>query len=97
MFYPKNQPQKLISKIALERQMTTTVQINTELWEKFTDIAQQQRKRPNHLIEKLVAEYLSIQGDPYLDEMIRELERSSGYNKSDAVEVVKQYRQKRAT
>lgn len=77
--------------------MTTTVQINTELWKKFTDLAQQKRKRPNRLLEKLVAEYLSIQKDIQLDEAIRKHAKNSAYDESDAVELVKRYRQKKAT
>lgn len=77
--------------------MTTTIQINTELWKKFSAIAQQQRKRPNRLLEKLVSEYLSIQRDLQLDAIIREQAKTSGYDESDAVGLVKRYRQKKAT
>lgn len=75
--------------------MTTNVQINTELWEKFTALAAQRRKRPNRLLEKLVAEYLSIEKDLQLDEMIGQHARRTVYKESDAVELVKQYRQKK--
>ncbi len=76
--------------------MTTTIQIKTELWQKFTALAQQQRKRPNRLLEKLLAEYLSIQRDLQLDEAIRKQAKSNGNDENDAVELVKRYRQKKA-
>ena len=75
--------------------MTTNVQINTELWEKFTVLAAQRRKRPNRLLEKLVAEYLLIEKDLQLDEMIGQHARRTAYKESDAVELVKRYRQKK--
>jgi hypothetical protein len=37
--------------------MTATVQINEDLWTKFSGLAQQKRKRPNRLLENLIAEY----------------------------------------
>ena len=72
--------------------MTTTIQINTELWKKFAALAQQQRKRPNRLLEKLVAEYLEIQRGLQLDEAIRKQAKRSGIDESNAVELVKRYR-----
>ena len=74
--------------------MTTSVQINTELWQKFTAMAQQQRKRPSRLLENLLGEYLAIQRDLQLDEAIQEQAKRSGYQETNAIEVVKRYRQK---
>lgn len=52
--------------------MTTNIQIDTEFWKEFTTLAQQQHKRPDRLLEKLVAEYLAIQKDLQLDQSIRD-------------------------
>jgi len=73
--------------------MTATIQIKMDLWTKFSGLAQQKRKRPNRLLENLIAEYLAVQKDLQLDEAIRQQARRSGFNESDAVELVKQYRQ----
>jgi len=73
--------------------MTATVQLDVNLWSQFSGLAQQKRKRPNRLLEKLIAEYLAIQKDLQLDEAIRQQARKSGFKESDAVDLVKQYRQ----
>jgi hypothetical protein len=73
--------------------MTATVQLDVNLWNQFSGLAQQKRKRPNRLLEKLISEYLAIQKDLLLDEAIRQQVRKSGFKESDAVELVKQYRQ----
>jgi len=73
--------------------MTATVQLNRDLWAKFSGVAQQKRKRPDRLLEKLMAEYLDIQKDLQLDEAIRQQARKSGFTENDAVAFVKQYRQ----
>jgi predicted transcriptional regulator len=75
--------------------MMTTVQINSELWKKFSVLAQQKRKRPELLLENLLAEYLAIQKDLQLDDAIREQARPSGLKENNAVELVKLLRQKR--
>jgi hypothetical protein len=72
--------------------MTATVQLDVTLWNQFSGLAQQKRKRPNRLLEKLIVEYLAIQKDLQLDEDIRQQARKSGFKESDAVELVKQYR-----
>lgn len=77
--------------------MTTTVHIKTDLWKQFATLAQQQKKQPDHLLEKLVAEYLAIQNDLQLDEAIRQQAQQTGYHERDAVELVKQYRQTKTT
>lgn len=74
-----------------------TVQINQKLWEKLTDLAQRQRKQPNRLLEKILSEYLLIQKELGLDEEIRKELKDSGYQESDAVELVNRYRRKKAT
>jgi predicted transcriptional regulator len=74
-------------------QMTATVQLDVNLWNQFSGLAQQKRKRPNRLLEKLISEYLAIQKDLQLDEAIRQQVRKSGFKESDAVDLVKQYRQ----
>ncbi len=73
--------------------MTATVQLDVNLWNQFSDLAQQKRKRPNRLLEKLIVEYLAIQKDLLLDEDIRQQARKSGFKEGDAVDLVKQYRQ----
>lgn len=73
--------------------MTTAVHIKTDLWQQFADLARQQKRQPNHLLEKLVAEYLAIQNDLQLDEAIRQQAQQTGYHERDAVNLVKQYRQ----
>lgn len=75
--------------------MTTNVKIDSELWQKFAEFAQQNRTRPDRLLEKLVAEYLAIQRDLKLEDNIREQAQKSGYKEKDAVNLVKAYRQKR--
>ena len=77
--------------------MTATIQLNSDLWTKFSGLAQQKRKRPDRLLEKLIAEYLAIQKDLQLDDAIRKLAGRSGFKESDAVELVKQYRQTKKT
>lgn len=72
--------------------MTATVQLNGNLWNQFSGLAQQKRKRPNRLLEKLMAEYLAIQKDLQLDAAIRQQAGRSGFKESDAVALVKQYR-----
>jgi hypothetical protein len=76
--------------------MTATVEINKELWSNFTVFAQQKRKRPNRLLENLIAEYLAIQNDLQLDEAIRQQATKSGFKENDAVELVRQYRKMKA-
>lgn len=73
--------------------MTATIQLNRELWVKFSGLAQQKRKRPDRLLENLIAEYLSMQKDLQLDEAIRRQARKSGFKENDAVQLVQQYRQ----
>jgi len=73
--------------------MTATVQLDVNLWSRFSGLAQQKRKRPNRLLEKLIAEYLAVQKDLQVDEAIRQQVRKSGFKESDAVDLVKQYRQ----
>jgi len=73
--------------------MTATVQLDVNLWNRFSGLAQQKRKRPNRLLEKLISEYLAIQKDLQLDEAIRQQVRKSGFKESDAVDLVKQHRQ----
>lgn len=73
--------------------MTATVQLDMNLWNQFSGLAQQQRKRPDQLLEKLIAEYLAFQKDLQLDEDIRQQARKSGFKERDAVELVKRYRQ----
>ena len=73
--------------------MTATVQLDVNLWNQFSGLAQQKRKRPNRLLEKLITEYLAIQKDLQLDEAIRQQAGKSGFKESDAVALVKQYRQ----
>jgi predicted transcriptional regulator len=73
--------------------MTTTVQIKTDLWKQFAALARQQKRQPDYLLEKLVAEYLAIQNDLKLDEAIRQQAKQTGYPERDAVELVKKYRQ----
>ncbi len=73
--------------------MTATVQLDVNLWKQFSGLAQQKRKRPNRLLERLMAEYLATQKDLQLDEAIRQQARKSGFKESDAVTLVKQYRQ----
>ncbi len=73
--------------------MTATVQLDIKLWNQFSGLAQQKRKRPDRLLEKLIAEYLAIQKDLQLDDAIRQQGRKSGFKESDAVNLVKQYRQ----
>ncbi|NUM78177.1 hypothetical protein HUU40_27760 [candidate division KSB1 bacterium] len=77
--------------------MTATVQLNRELWIKFSGLAQQKRKRPDRLLENLIAEYLLMQKDLQLDEAIRLQARKSGYKEKDAVQLVKRYRQTKRT
>ena len=77
--------------------MTATVQINVNLWEQFSGLALQKRKRPDRMLEKLIAEYLAIQKNLQLDEAIRQQARKSGFKENDAVELVKSYRQKKKT
>ena len=76
--------------------MTATVEINKDLWSNFTLFAQQRRKRPNRLLENLIAEYLAIQADLQLDEAIRQQAGKSGFKESDAVELVRTYRKTKA-
>ncbi len=76
--------------------MTTSVKIDSKLWKKFTTLAQQRRTRPNRLLENLVAEYLSIDKDLQLDDAISQQAKLNGFGESDAVELVKRYRQKKA-
>jgi hypothetical protein len=76
--------------------MTATVEINKDLWSNFTVLAQHRRKRPNRLLENLIAEYLAIQADLQLDEAIRQQARKSGFKESDAVELVRKYRKTKA-
>lgn len=59
--------------------MPATVQLDVNLWNQFSGVAQQKRKRPNRLLEKLIAEYLAIQKDLQLDEAIRQQAGKSGY------------------
>jgi len=73
--------------------MTATVQLKMDLWTKFAGLAQRQRKRPDRLLEKLMADYLAIQKDLQLDDAIRQQARKSGFKENDAVALVKQYRQ----
>lgn len=77
--------------------MTATVQLNRELWIKFSGLAQQKRKRSDRLLENLIAEYLLMQKDLQLDEAIRLQARKSGYKEKDAVQLVKRYRQTKRT
>jgi predicted transcriptional regulator len=77
-------------------QMTATVQINVDLWAKFSGMAQKKRKRPNRLLEKVITEYLAIQQDLQLDEAIRQQARKSGFKENDAVEFVRNYRKTQA-
>jgi len=77
--------------------MTATVQLDVNLWSRFSGLAQQKRKRPNRLLEKLIAEYLAVQKDLQLDEAIRQQVRKSGFKESDAVDLVKQYRQTKSS
>ena len=73
--------------------MTATVQLKMDLWSQFTNIAQRQRKRPDRLLEKLIADYLAIQKDLQLDEALRQQTRKSGFKESDEVALVKQCHQ----
>jgi len=73
--------------------MTATVQLDMDLWNKFTRLAQQKRKRPDRLLEKLITEYLEVQNDLQLDEAIRQQVGKSGFKERDAVALVKQCRQ----
>jgi predicted transcriptional regulator len=84
---------QLIFKLKRGKQMTATVQHDNNLWKQFSGLAQQKRKRPDRLLERLIAEYLAVQKDLQLDETIRQQARKSGLKESDAVEVVKRYRQ----
>lgn len=77
--------------------MTATIQINRDLWAKFAVLAQEKRKRPDRLLEKLIAEYIEIQKDLQLDETMRQQARKSGFRESDAVQIVKQYRETKTT
>ena len=72
--------------------MTATVQLDLNLWNQFSGLAQKKRKRPDRLLEKLIAEYLAIQKDLQLDEAIQQQARKSGFKESDAVDLAKQYR-----
>jgi len=65
--------------------MTATVQLDVNLWNQFSDLAQQKRKRPNRLLEKLISEYLAIQKDLQLDEAIRQQARKSGFKALQSV------------
>jgi hypothetical protein len=76
--------------------MTAMVQINMNLWEQFSGFAQHKRKRPDRLLEQLIAEYLAIQNDMKLDDAIRQQARKSGIKENNAVDVVKHYRQTKA-
>lgn len=73
--------------------MTATVQLDVKLWNQFSGLVQQKRKRPDRLLEKLIAEYLAIQKNLQLDEAIRQQARKSGFKESDALHLVKQNRQ----
>lgn len=73
--------------------MTATVELDKNLWSKFSAVAQQKRKRPDRLLEKLMTDYLTIQKDLQLDEAIRLQARKSGFKEGDAVDLVKRYRQ----
>jgi hypothetical protein len=66
------------------------------LWTKFSGLAQEKRKRPNRLLEKIIAEYLAIQQDLQLDEAIRQQVRKSGFKENDAVEFVRNSRKTKA-
>ena len=73
--------------------MAATVELEVTLWNQFSGLAREKRKRPNRLLEKLIAEYLAIQKDLQLDEAIRRQAGKNGFRESDAVALVKQYRQ----
>jgi hypothetical protein len=75
--------------------MTATIEINVNLWEQFSGVAQQQRKRPNRLLEKLMVEYLAMQEDLQLDDEIRRHVRRNGFKERDAVQIVKRFRKTR--
>lgn len=73
--------------------MVAMVELNVNLWNQFSGLAREKQKRPNRLMEKLIAEYLAIQKDLQLDEAIRRQAPKNGFRKSDAVALVKQHRQ----
>lgn len=72
--------------------MTATIEINVNLWEQFSDLAEQQRKRPNRLLEKILVEYLSTQNEVLLDNDIRRQMRKNGFKERQASAIAKCHR-----
>ncbi|HVC95292.1 MAG TPA: hypothetical protein VND64_16470 [Pirellulales bacterium] len=70
--------------------------IRTTVWQEFKAVAQKQRKRPEALAEQVLKDYVQQIAD---DELLRRSmseARKAPFRSGDAVQVVRDYRRKRA-
>ncbi|HEV8367701.1 MAG TPA: hypothetical protein VGQ39_07110 [Pyrinomonadaceae bacterium] len=72
--------------------MTLESLIKSELWQEFERKVRSKRRQPAKVLAELLREYLEIQEDIALTEAMRRSARKSGYRESDAVKIVREYR-----
>jgi hypothetical protein len=72
--------------------MTLDTLIQSKLWHEFEQYARSKRKQPAKLLAEIIRDRLEIAEDVALNEAIRRDVRKSGYNESDAVKIVCEYR-----
>ena len=65
------------------------------LWDQFQKAARQRRRNPERLLTDYMRERLEIWEDQQLDEEMRRDAQRSGYQESDAVAIVRQYRREK--
>ena len=72
--------------------MTLESLVKSELWQEFERQVRAKRKQPTKVLQELLREYLEIQEDIALTEAMRRQARKSGYRESNAVKIVREYR-----
>ena len=75
--------------------MAKEIKLDTQLWEQFEQAAQEQRRNPVQLLQKVLQEYLTIYQDEKLFQQMQREARRSKYREEDAVALVRQARQQK--
>ena len=71
--------------------------IRTAVWQEFKAVAEQQRKRPEALAERVLKDYVRQIADEELLARSIAAARKAPFRARDAVRVVREYRRKRST
>ena len=75
--------------------MVATIQLQKPLWDQFQNAARRRRRDPVKLLKQYIEECLEVWEDQRLDEELSRDARRSGLRESDAVAVVRRYRQEK--